>query len=123
MTRPFHLVAVGGLVAEALDGRVGVLLAGVVVSAQPLAVVEAGRTAAAVRDDVVVLAHWRVAVRSAAASVPQVEEAFQGRRELAGSRLDGDDLPARGVLEQLPQHGADLWPFRAVAVAGRVLRL
>ena len=122
VTRPFHLVAVGSLVSEALDGRVGVLLAGVVVSAQPLAVVEAGRTAAAVRDDVVVLAHWRVAVRGAAATISQAQEALQGPRELAGSRLDGDDLPAGGVLEQLPQHCSDRGPVRAVAVAGRVLR-
>ncbi|WME22078.2 hypothetical protein RBL05_11075 [Brachybacterium sp. GU-2] len=115
-------MAVGGLVASALDGRVAVLLAEVVVPAQPLAVVEAGRTAAAVRGDVVVLAHVGVAVRGAAATVSQMQEALQGPRELAGSRLDGDDLPARGVLEQLPQHSPDRRPVRAVAVAGWVLR-
>jgi hypothetical protein len=107
---------------EALDSGVRLLLAEVVVPAQPLSVVEAGRATAAVRGDVVALAHSGIAVGGSAAPVAQQQEPLQRGWELARLRLDGDDLPGGGVREQLSQDRPDLRPVRAEAVLGRVLR-
>ncbi|WP_122942782.1 hypothetical protein [Brachybacterium sp. EE-P12] len=107
----------------ALDACVCVLLAEVVAPAQTLPVVEAGRTAHAVRGDVVALAHGGIAVRGAASSVAQEQEPLQRGWELSRRRLDGDDLPGGGVREQRAQDCSDLWPVRTEAVLVRALRL
>lgn len=107
--------------ADALDGHVHLLLGEVVVRAGALTVVEAGHTAPAVRGDVVDVTDGGVAVGRSTSSVAQQQEALQRRWELPRPRLDGDDLPGRGVYEQLPQHRSDLRPVGPEAVVGRIL--
>ena len=107
--------------ADALDGHVHLLLGEVVVRAGALTVVEAGHTAPAVRGDVVDVTDGGVAVGRSTSSVAQQQEALQRRWELPRPRLDGDDLPGRGVHEQLPQHRSDLRPVGPEAVVGRIL--
>ena len=107
--------------ADALDGHVHLLLGEVVVRAGALTVVEAGHTAPAVRGDVVDVTDGGVAVGRSTSSVAQQQEALQRRWELPRPRLDGDDLPGRGVHEQLPQHRSDPRPVGPEAVVGRIL--